>query len=478
MSFNFNNNPLMLTDSYKVTHACQYPPNTSKIYSYLESRGGEYAGTTFFGLQYFLKNYLEGVRITQEDIDQAFDFFAKHFNNPELFNRAGWEHIVKNHDGKLPVSIKAVPEGTTVPTKNVLMTIENTDPNCYWLTNYLETLLVQVWYPTTTATISREMKKILLSSLEETSDDPSAAIGFMLHDFGFRGVSSVESAATGGAGHLLNFLGGDTLAACVLAKEFYGSEMAGFSIPAAEHSTITSWGKDGEFEACENMLDQFPQGLVAIVIDSWDPRNCVKNIIGRKLRDKIMSRTGEPVGRVVVRPDSGDPEVVVPDILDILGNEFSDHTFRNDKGFKVLPDQVRVIQGDGINRNSIQGILNVVRDRGWSTENLAFGSGGGLLQQCDRDTQKFAFKCSHWEDSDGNSRDVYKQPATDPGKNSKRGRLKLVKDDSFITVTGTPWATVVEDKFPDFEDQLVEVFRDGEVLVNQNFDQIRERAAL
>eukprot|EP00421_Protoceratium_reticulatum_P022329 CAMPEP_0168388292 /NCGR_PEP_ID=MMETSP0228-20121227/16378_1 /TAXON_ID=133427 /ORGANISM="Protoceratium reticulatum, Strain CCCM 535 (=CCMP 1889)" /LENGTH=227 /DNA_ID=CAMNT_0008401539 /DNA_START=55 /DNA_END=734 /DNA_ORIENTATION=+ len=184
------NNILMLTDSYKVTHHLQYPPGTS-------TRGGAYEEVCFFGLQYFLKRYLAGPVVTMEKIDEAEKYFKSHFSHPvwgydeKLFNRAGWEHIVKTHGGHLPVKIKAVPEGTVLPYKNVLFTMENSDPKCFWLTNYLETLLVQVWYPTTVCTQSREQKKIITKYLTETGTPEVIEKGqhlFKLHDFGFRGV--------------------------------------------------------------------------------------------------------------------------------------------------------------------------------------------------------------------------------------------------------------------------------------------------
>lgn len=240
-----DSNIIMLSDSYKVTHYNQYPPGVKGVYSYFESRGGRWSDIVFFGLQYILKRYLQGQQVTIEKIAEAKSFFGAHFfGNKTLFNEQGWMHILNNHAGRLPVRIKAVPEGTVVPVSNVLMTIENTDPHCWWLPNYLETLLVQVWYPSTVATNSRMSRRVLLQFLEETGD-PSL-IDFKLHDFGFRGSTSVESAGLGGAAHLVSFKGTDTMAALVVARDYYGEQMAGFSIPAAEHSTITSWGEENE----------------------------------------------------------------------------------------------------------------------------------------------------------------------------------------------------------------------------------------
>lgn len=482
-------NPLLLTDSYKVSHSVQYPPGTTNVYSYFESRGGEYKETVFFGLQYFLKKYLSQP-VEFYHVDQAEKLFEKHLG-PGVFQRHLWDYIVQVHKGRLPVEIKAVPEGTVVPTRNVLMTIENTDPECYWLTNYLETLLVQVWYPTTVATISREMKRVIASALERSGS--MDGLGYKLHDFGFRGVSSVESAGIGGAAHLVNFMGTDTLSALAVCADVYGEPCAGFSIPAAEHSTITSWGKDKEADAYQNMLTQFPKGLVAVVSDSWDIHHACKHIWGRKLKKLVMDRDGT----LVIRPDSGDPRQILPELLDILGREFGCYT--NDKNFKVLHDKVRLIQGDGITRHSLVGILDAVLAAGWSADNLAFGSGGGLLQDVNRDTQKFAFKCSEVTlerlAAHGNSpafverREVSKSPKTAPWKSSKAGRLALVKHPVFQTVHGSEWATIPESSLissvafgeevaPADPNRLQTVFKNGELTSLQTLAEIRQRASL
>lgn len=224
------------TDSYKFSQYNQYPEGTTNVYSYVESRGGTWKQTVFFGLQIFLKEYLSN-RITQDDIDIAEQIVTAH---GEPFNREGWEYILRQHGGKLPLRIKAVPEGTVIPVKNVLATVENTDPNCAWLTSYVETALLRaIWYPTTVSTNSYESKRIILEYLKETGDE--SLIDFKLHDFGFRGVSSFESAGIGGLAHLVNFQGTDTVAALLYGKEYYGIDMAGYSIPASEHSIAGSY---------------------------------------------------------------------------------------------------------------------------------------------------------------------------------------------------------------------------------------------
>src|SRR5579872_1681480 len=257
-------NFLLRTDSYKITHWKQYPPHTQRVYSYMESRGGMFAETVFFGLQYYLKRYLTGPVFTGEDIDEAEAFCNAHFGQKGHFNRSGWEYILKEYGGRLPVEIKAIPEGAVIPTLNVMLTMENTDDRCAWLTNYLETLLLKIWYPITVCTLSREMKRTMYAFLDRSGDP--GLLPFKVHNFGYRGVSSEETAAIGGAAHLVNFMGTDTLAGIIMLRDYYGAKgMSGFSIPAAEHSTITAWGKDHEGDAYENMLTQYPTGTVSCV---------------------------------------------------------------------------------------------------------------------------------------------------------------------------------------------------------------------
>jgi len=308
------------------------------------------------------------------------------------------------------------------------------------------------------ATQSRAMRLVIHQALQETGD-PSA-IGFKLHDFGFRGVTCPEQAAVGGAAHLVHFQGTDNLAALALARDFYGEPCAGFSIPAAEHSTITSWGREREVDACRNMLEQFPSGLVAVVSDSYDVFHCCADIWGGALRDRVMARDGV----LVIRPDSGDPPAVVVKVLGILGEKFG--TTQNAKGYRVLHPKVRVIQGDGVDFAMLGRILQAMGAGGWSADNISFGSGGGLLQKVNRDTQRFAFKCSSVT-VDGVERDVFKQPVTDISKRSKAGRMKLVVDSGcFATVSPA-------DPRPDL---LRLVFRDGVVLEEQSLADIRGMA--
>lgn len=457
-------NPILDTDSYKASHWLQYPPGTTGAFSYVESRGGRYDRTVFFGLQAILKTRL-GVAVTHTMVDEAAELLAAH---GEPFNEAGWRRIVDVHGGRLPVRIRAVPEGTVVPTHQALMTIENTDPECFWLPSYLETLLLRVWYPVTVATISWQVKQTIRAALEATSDNAAAELPFKLHDFGARGVSSQESAALGGLAHLVNFQGSDTLSAVLGGRAWYHEPMAAFSIPAAEHSTVTSWGRENEALAYRNMLARFgkPGALFSVVSDSYDLFHAVRDLWGGELRQAVV----DSGATLVVRPDSGDPVTIVAETLRLLDQTFGSSV--NAKGYKVL-NHVRVIQGDGVNPVSIAAILERIVAEGFSAENLAFGMGGGLLQQLDRDTQKFALKCSAAK-VDGRWIDVSKDPVTDPGKRSKAGRLMLLTDGAggYRTVAAPEGFTPE----PGWRDAMVTVWEDGRLLVDQTLADIRARS--
>ena len=461
----FEINRIIDTDSYKSSHWVQYPPNTSLVHSYLESRGSErdYTETVFFGLQYILKRFfLE--RFTQNAVEEAREVITAH---GEPFNYEGWTRLVKKHNGKLPLRVRAVPEGSVVPTRNVLMTVENTDAEFYWLPSWFETQLMRIWYPCTVATQSFYIKRNVYKFLRETADAPGEEIAFKVHDFGSRGVSSQETAAIGGAAHLINFLGTDTMSALLIHRRFYNSEMAGFSIPAAEHSTITAWGRDNEISAYRNMLENFakPGALVAVVSDSWNIFNAVEKIWGEELRQEVI----DSGATLIIRPDSGEPVEVVSRVAQLLGEKFGFDV--NSKGYKVLKN-VRIIQGDGVNEDSINEILERLKTEGFSASNIAFGIGGSLLQKVSRDTMKFAYKCSAIV-AEGELRDVYKQPITDAGKNSKRGRLDLVSENGeYKTVRLEDAETLAAENT-----EMRVVYENGELLIDDSLDEIRARTA-
>jgi nicotinamide phosphoribosyltransferase len=445
--------------------------------------------TMFFGLQAMLMGYLEGQVVTKDDITYAEAWAKKHFGRDDCFNKHGWELVLAKHGGTLPVEIKAVPEGMIVPNRNVLMTVETTDPDIPWLNNWLETFLVQVWYPCTVATLSRQVRKIILKYLEETGD-PSL-LDFKLHDFGFRGSTCIEAAGLGGMAHLATgALGTDTTRACDYASYYYDEDMAGFSIPAMEHSTVTSWGgPQFEKDSFANMLKQFPKGLIACVSDSYDIFNAVRELWGNQFKDQVLERDG----CLVIRPDSGYPPAVILECCDGIWETFGGTV--NSKGYKVFDPHVRLIQGDGIEwledrneqgyegnpvyRHTCEQILWAMQKKGYSADNIAFGSGGGLLQRINRDTQRFAFKCSATK-RNGTWYDVWKQPITATDKNSKRGRLALIDEpNGLTTVTIESLITRVKGNPHDNPMDLLEpVFRNGEVLRHQTLADVRERASV
>jgi nicotinamide phosphoribosyltransferase len=463
-------NIITQTDSYKIAHWNMYPEGTEYVYSYFESRkGAKFDKTPFFGLQYILKKYFTGVVVTQAKIEQAAALCKAHFGNDKYFNRKGWEYILKNCGGKRPLRIKAVPEGTPVTVNNVLMTVENTDPKVPWLTNYVESILTHVWYPSTVAALSRNTKEMFAAFLDRTSDN-AAAISFMLHDFGYRGVSSDEGAGIGGAAHIINFLGTDTVPAMEFAMDFYNADVNGlaYSVAATEHSIMTARGPNGEDAILDDLLNKYPTGILATVADSYDIYNYVENLICGKYKDRILARDGV----LVVRPDSITPIHTTPEaetlwIVQTIANKMG-YTL-NKKGFMVLNPKIRVLWGDGIDKDGIEKILAVLEKAGFSAENMVFGMGGGLLQKVNRDTQRFAFKSSA-QCRNGTWYDIYKLPK-DLSKASKRGKLALLK-------TGDKWETKLEKDVAAERNALVTVFENGELTKDYNFTDVRRNAAV
>ena len=481
-------NLVLCSDGYKYSHHKFYGSEMTKMVSYMESRGGKFSETVFYGLQIVLKQYLEGIAITKEEVDEANDMLANElgiFGRDGVFDRSKFDYIVDKYDGKLPISIKAVPEGTIVNTKNVLFVIESLDPECAWLTNFLESILLQVWYPITVASLSREVRKIVTAAfVKGTAYDAGLIdflVDFVLNDFGFRGVSSVQSAKIGGSAHLVNFRGSDTVVASKLIRDLYNTETVyGLSIPATEHSIMTLNGEEGELALMMRVLKTYPTGLVACVSDSFNIFRACSEYWGTELKELVLSRPATPGNQLVIRPDSGDVLMTLKEIFNILFDKFGYTT--NEKGYKVLPPQVRVIQGDGVNLDSIKEIYAMLDELKISPENLALGMGGKLLQaDINRDTQNFATKACY-AIVNGEERNIVKSPTemdangniTKSFKKSKQGKLKLVKNDdgTYRTVTS------MDADFDSVTDELVEVFRNGEILVDYTFEEVRERAKI
>lgn len=448
---------ILNTDLYKYSQPVQYPPNTQAVMSYTMSRGGEWDQTVFFGLQMFLKKYLEP-QITREEIEYAEQIvtgcglpFYKHL----------WEYILNKYDGRLPLRIRAVPEGTVLPTKNVLVTIEATDPNCYWLVDHVESAILRgVWYPTSVCTNSYLSKNIILKYLEETGSPELISTRFC--DFGLRGASSFETAGIGGAAHLVHFDGTDNVNGVQYALHYYNRKLTGLeTIPAMQHSTVTSWSKAGEADAYRNMLKIFgmPGAVIACVSDSYDIFNACENIWGKELREEVINSGA----LVVIRSDSGDPTQVIIRCVKLLDDAYG-HTI-NSKGYKLL-NNVRIFQSDGIHHEMISRILYILQSNGYSADNIGFGQGGALLQQLNRDTQKFATKVSAIQ-INGKWYEVFKDPITDPGKTSLRGRVDLYNGpDGYVTA---------REGFHTFPSALRTVYEDGYLFHVDDMNTIKSR---
>lgn len=419
-------NLILACDSYKVSHHLQFPEGMGRSFYYVEARGFNPNGHSEIqvaGIKYLTKILEKGV--TVPDVEEANEVFKAHFGQ-QLFNYEGWMKIATELDGKLPVTIRSVSEGQVIPVKNAILTIV-TEAGFGWLAGYLETFILRaVWYPTTVATISFHCKRHLFRAMTETTDlDKDVMLQVLntrLHDFGARGVSSAESAAIGGLAHLYNFTGTDTVEALMLARNLYGIRMAGSSIPAREHSTTTCYLREGEYDAFMNSVEEFGGGYFAIVIDSYSTKAALEWLT---TNDRFIEVLTEKGGVCILRPDSGLPVDMVMLVLDTVSKNVG--FTRNSKGFKVLDPRFRVIQGDGVDEEEIARIIQwACYGQRYSMENIAFGMGGGLLQHCDRDTQKFAMKCSAME-VNGEWREVFKAPETDPSKRSKAGLLDTVR---------------------------------------------------
>lgn len=448
------------TDSYKPSHAELLPEGVSEITSYFESRGGLHPTTIFSGLQYF-KTAILSQQVNMDDVDFANEAFMEHCGS---FPYKEWKRIVELHNGWMPLKIDAVPEGLEVPTGNMLIRVTSTDDQIPWIGGWAEIQLVRHWYTTNVSTQSYYIKKMLLEGLIKTCEDPWKCIYFMLHDFGGRGASCREAAAIGGMSHLFHFRGSDTFPGVLYANQIYHCKMSGYSIPASEHSTILLWGKN-EDDAYRNLIKKYLKAgkTVACVSDTTDYFRVLNEVwCGEHLETIKKSQ-----GTLVVRPDSGNPIDILEQTFRILEEKVGMRM--NSKGFKVLPTYIRVIQGDGVNENSIREIIAMMIRNGWSIENITFGMGGALLQKHDRDTQKFAFKPC-FGIVNGVKINMSKHPKTDLGKQSKAGDLVLVRENGI-------YRTIPRDqtKLPDI---LVPQWNTGKDFTDYTLDEIRERTEI
>ncbi|MGV3605340.1 MAG: nicotinate phosphoribosyltransferase [Planctomycetaceae bacterium] len=464
------NNPLLRTDVYKMGHMLQYAPGTSKVYSYLCARSSrEYSECVWFGLQYFLKQYLTQP-ITQANVQEFIHAYGSILGQKSQETEEKLIQLARL--GYWPIKIKALPEGTIVPVRNALMTITNTLPHYGWAVGFLESLLLKVQYPTRVATNSLQYRKTIEAACIKTGC--SGGEDFLVHDFGYRSDDSEEGAGISGAAHLIAFRGSDTVPAWPFLREYYGETGDPMiSVPASEHSVMCSYGVDNEMQAFERMLELYPSGFVSIVSDTYDIYHVCTEILPA-LKQRILARNG----KVVIRPDSGNPPNIIcgdpnapigspafKGVLQLLAEEFGYST--NASGYKVLNEKVGLIYGDGMYHQRYIDTLARMEKMGFAAANLVIGI-GGILRSGTRDTLGMAIKATHVI-VDGAPRDILKSPITDPGKKSHTGLFHVYRNTSGVLCTNDK-ATPAEE-----ENSLLQtVFEDGRVVKEFTFDEVRE----
>lgn len=458
------------TDYYKMTHHKQIPNNLTKLFTYGEARkGARYPHVMMFGMTMMIVDHFLQ-EPTKEMLEEARELCIT-MGREDHFNKDVCNKILNL--GHLPMRIKAVPEGSVVPVDNVLFTMESTEPWFAKAMNVYETLMMNIWFPISTSTRSMYIYARLKPFIDKTGSD--FMLPYSVHDFSERGHTSWQSCYRGSAGHLILFDGTDSNDAVRALNNYYqAGGKAGKSVWATEHSVATNFGPgQGEFDYINWQLDNAADDeIVSIVIDSYDSNNFMDNIVGSKeVSDKIKARKG----RTVFRPDSGNAKLNIHRYLESLRNTFG--YFVNDKGYKVLNDNVGLLQGDGMNEDTIIDLYESITKSNWSSDNLVTGSGGGLMVEgLTRDTERFAIKASYGE-RDGVGFNIQKDPLTQPDKKSKTGMLKLMHtcDTHYSTISS---ADNHMGQFIGYIDAMETVFENGKLINPPTFDKIQERAQL
>lgn len=479
-------NPLLYTDGYKVDHRRQYPENTSLVYSNWTPRKSRIQGVdkvVFFGLQYFIKKYiLEEFRhhFFNRPKEEVCASYSKRINNYLGANQVGIEHIAALHDlGYIPMVIKALPEGVEVPIRVPMFTMYNTLPEFFWLTNYFETLLsTTIWLPCNSATIAKQYRQLLDTYAEQTASTPEM-VAWQGHDFSMRGMAGLEAAVLSAAGHLLHFTGTDTIPAIDFLEHYYNAdedkELIGGSVAATEHSVMCMGTNSGELATFKRLITEiYPSGIVSIVSDTWDLWKVLTEYLP-KLKKEVLNRDG----KVVIRPDSGDPVAIIcgdPDaehpaaqkgVVQLLWDIFGGTT--NTKGYKELDAHIGAIYGDSITLERAERICKGLAQKGFASTNVVLGIGSFTYQYNTRDTFGFAMKATYGEVA-GEGREIYKDPITDDGtKKSAKGLLKITLDNgNYQLHDQVSWD---EER----QGELREVFRDGQLLIDDSLSNIRKR---
>ncbi len=479
-------NPLLFVDAYKVDHRRQYPNNTTLVYSNWTPRKSRVEGieeVVFFGLQYFIKKYiLEDFEnnFFSKPKDEVCKNYTRRINNYLGPNLVGIKHIEDLHDlGYIPLVIKALPEGSSVPMRVPMFTMYNTIHEFFWITNYLETIIsTTVWLPCTSATIAKKYRKILDEAAEKTSSCPEF-VDWQGHDFSMRGMAGLEASMMSGAAHLLSFTGTDTIPSVGFLEEYYnansGTELIGGSVSATEHSVMCMGTNEGEIETFRRLITEvYPSGIVSIVSDTWDLWKVLTEYMP-ELKDEILARDG----KLVIRPDSGNPVDIIcgkpfahdvlleeeKGVIQLLWDIFGGTV--NEKGYMEIDTRVGAIYGDAISHERAQQICERLEAKGFASTNVVLGIGSFSYQYNTRDTFGFAMKATYGE-VNGEGREIFKDPITDDGtKKSAKGLLRVDKVDGVYKLTDqVSWE---EEK----GGELKEVFRDGKLLVDHTLSEIR-----
>ncbi|HEY4063599.1 MAG TPA: nicotinate phosphoribosyltransferase [Puia sp.] len=482
--------PILLKDGYKVGHKFQYPAGTTMVYSNLtprKSRSEAVDEIVFFGLQYFIKEYL--IRQFNEEFfqrpkDEVVREYARRMDNYLGKDSITYQHIAELHDlGYLPLEIKALPEGSLVPMRVPIFTIKNTLPAFFWLTNMLETVLSAIlWKPSTSATSAFEYLRTFTRFAKETVGEDLSFIPWQGHDFSFRGMSGIEDAVMSGAGHLLSFSGTDTIPAIDFLEQYYRAdcekELIGGSVPATEHSVMCMGTQDGEVKTFERLVSEvYPAGIVSIVSDTWDFWQVITEILP-SLKAKILAREG----KVVIRPDSGDPvKIIIGDMaapkgspaykgaIECLWETFGGTVTK--KGYKLLDSHVGLIYGDSITTERQSAILEGLKAKGFASYNVVLGIGSYTYEYVTRDTFGFAMKATYGE-VNGIGRDIFKDPKTDDGtKKSAKGLMQVYRNPATGKLALKDQCTWEEEG----QGELRTVFKDGKLMIDCSLAEIRER---
>lgn len=464
------------TDSYKFGHPFAYPDNVEGMAAYGEARVKSHTEVVMAGVAPLLQRYFT-TPITAQDVEDAEKFALAHFGRP-LFAKDDWMKVVTEYDGYMPITIRALPEGTVVRGGDPLYMTACFDKDLFWMASGLETIILRgIWYMTTIATMDRDVKREIKRYFEISGSD-MGLLPFALHDFGGRGVTCAEQAELGGAAHLFNFMGSDTVEGVLAANHYYDEAMSAFSVAATEHSIECSFGLDveGELEYLRHTIKSFmaPGAIVSIVIDGKDVYRAATALCNDPELKALIIQLGEMGGKVVFRPDSGDMLETIPAILRIQEAGFGSTT--NEQGYRKI-NYVGIIQGDGIDRGglAIKAVYGNIMAMGFRADNVIFGSGGGLLQGVSRDSLKFAQKASAIL-VDGKWVGIAKDPITDAGKKSKEGVLTLARNKN----TGQTKAVRLDlgELTDEYEDMHVLVYQNGVMYNQSTLAEIRARCSV